>query len=808
MSHLIRTTMRPDVELEVDDAEYEILLTQGLIYDGSPPVEPVDPFDAYVADRLSDVGSLTRAAMEDIVTDPVIAGIVADADSDTAGALRAASVAAVEDADTVEPTGAWDFATAPTVAGAPINTGGSGAVDSVNGQTGVVVLGAADLADFGTASVAAVQDAAAFSPTGAWDFAQAPTVDGLPIGGGVSDDSVAALVDDTDSATHASLRETFEPRVRVTVDGHDQAALAAAVATLPLDGGVLYFPAGAPYVLSAGTTFDGYSNLTFDGDGALIIAADAMPDVVYNSFPDYGKDSLFRLMDCTNVRFTSGLTIDGNIANRTPYGPTESFNSNVLLSACENVTMESTLIGGMTDNITVMADATNTRLSKNIHINGVIKQGRRNNISLVGHDGVWIDAASISSAGRVKAIAPMSNIQCEPDYLGTSKNLHITNCDIFDAAGDYSVSISGKGTENATVEGNTIRDNAGNGLNVSSLLADPQNSGVIVRGNKIRDNGQAGMTHARGNAALIEGNLFQGNKYGFNSIIAGDVSLVGNIFQGNSHHGAVFTTFVSVRMAANRFEDNASAQGLTDGAGYAVFATPTDATSVFTFDGNTLSNTAGSANLMKGAEVTAVCNARGSGNTGRNLNDNTRLLRRIQGSGNWSIDAAARTNGVAGEANFDENLDGGGRLLIGSKYHYAATAAPTTGTWEKGDIVYNTAPAPGKAVRWVCLVNGTPGYWQADGIVPAYGGDMGDATVTVKAGVDNELVRFDTTLTANRDLGLSTVGAWDGAKFRVKRTGGGAFTLNVGGIKTLTQNQWVDVMFDGAAWHVTAFGNL
>lgn len=47
-----------------------------------------------------------------------------------------------------------------------------------------------------------------------------------------------------------------------------------------------------------------------------------------------------------------------------------------------------------------------------------------------------------------------------------------------------------------------------------------------------------------------------------------------------------------------------------------------------------------------------------------------------------------------------------------------ATAAPTTGTWAKGDVIRNSAPTEsGVALSkyviygWICSVAGTPGTW-------------------------------------------------------------------------------------------------
>lgn len=45
------------------------------------------------------------------------------------------------------------------------------------------------------------------------------------------------------------------------------------------------------------------------------------------------------------------------------------------------------------------------------------------------------------------------------------------------------------------------------------------------------------------------------------------------------------------------------------------------------------------------------------------------------------------------------------------------SAAPTTGTWTIGDRAYNSAPASGQPIGWVCTVAGTPGTWKAFGTI-------------------------------------------------------------------------------------------
>lgn len=45
------------------------------------------------------------------------------------------------------------------------------------------------------------------------------------------------------------------------------------------------------------------------------------------------------------------------------------------------------------------------------------------------------------------------------------------------------------------------------------------------------------------------------------------------------------------------------------------------------------------------------------------------------------------------------------------------SAAPTTGTWKVGDLVYNVTPTAGGFVGWVCTTAGTPGTWKTFGAI-------------------------------------------------------------------------------------------
>lgn len=59
-------------------------------------------------------------------------------------------------------------------------------------------------------------------------------------------------------------------------------------------------------------------------------------------------------------------------------------------------------------------------------------------------------------------------------------------------------------------------------------------------------------------------------------------------------------------------------------------------------------------------------------------------------------------------------VDADGRLATES-----ASSAPSTGTYEEGDIVYNSSPTAGGYLGWICVSAGTPGTWKGFGAIEA-----------------------------------------------------------------------------------------
>lgn len=98
------------------------------------------------------------------------------------------------------------------------------------------------------------------------------------------------------------------------------------------------------------------------------------------------------------------------------------------------------------------------------------------------------------------------------------------------------------------------------------------------------------------------------------------------------------------------------------------------------------------------------------------------------------------------------------------------------------------------------------------GQIPSVSSDRGDAGVTLTVATVSPTQRWNTPLTADRAVTLSTASAFTGAKFKIVRTAAatGAFNLNVGTgpLKALAAGTWCEVEYNGSAWMLTGYGTL
>ena len=67
--------------------------------------------------------------------------------------------------------------------------------------------------------------------------------------------------------------------------------------------------------------------------------------------------------------------------------------------------------------------------------------------------------------------------------------------------------------------------------------------------------------------------------------------------------------------------------------------------------------------------------------------------------------------------NEDVALTVSGPISFENKKFQIGTQIPTSGNFNKGDIVWNSEPTPGGCIGWVCVTPGTPGAWLPFGLI-------------------------------------------------------------------------------------------
>ncbi|MCB2298280.1 glycosyl hydrolase family 28-related protein [Clostridium tagluense] len=70
-----------------------------------------------------------------------------------------------------------------------------------------------------------------------------------------------------------------------------------------------------------------------------------------------------------------------------------------------------------------------------------------------------------------------------------------------------------------------------------------------------------------------------------------------------------------------------------------------------------------------------------------------------------------KDNSIVNATNINTPVSIGGVMIV------TKAAIPTTGTWTKGALVYNSNPKANGYIGWVCITTGTPGIWKGFGLI-------------------------------------------------------------------------------------------
>jgi hypothetical protein len=69
----------------------------------------------------------------------------------------------------------------------------------------------------------------------------------------------------------------------------------------------------------------------------------------------------------------------------------------------------------------------------------------------------------------------------------------------------------------------------------------------------------------------------------------------------------------------------------------------------------------------------------------------------------------------------DVDLHVNGPVKLHGRLHAYSDSVPANGSFQQGDIYWNSNPIPGKSVGWICVKSGSPGTWASFGMISHLG---------------------------------------------------------------------------------------
>lgn len=483
-------------------------------------------------------------------------------------------------------------------------------------------------------------------------------------------------------------------------------------------------------------------------------------------------------------------------------------------------------------------------------ISNICYNNRRNNLSVVGcHNGTAIGCGFENANGT----APQAGVDIEPQYANEVQDFIIDSCWATGNSGDGFVITAGaircKVVNSASVNNtlcgvdislSTDAIVAGNGISgcgTRGVLATSAAVGAIIRGNTIRACGTHGIDTGTSVDTIVEGNNLSAFTASTRGVIdvgstSSRVKVHGNkLYDIETGKQAIYVhaTAVDVQVTCNKVTKHNTVTPATT-----VGAIDVNAPSAMVNDNEVTTTTGYGVVTSTTTDDAQVCHNKVIGcSTGLNIGGDRNVVTGNNVStctgigitfGSGSADCTIHGNKVKSAVGRCYYIDGSRHSIDFNSAEdvssvsggmYQVVSAPTTFIGNKARMVTpDTAIVP-------FLLGGAPGV--AFGNVGtgtkthalvyvgvSLSADQGDASVTVLPDGSEDAIRFGTALTAARTVTLSTTRAYAGCRKRIERLAAatGAFGLSVGGLVSLAPGQWCEVMYNGSAWEVSAFGRL
>lgn len=285
-------------------------------------------------------------------------------------------------------------------------------------------------------------------------------------------------------------------------------------------------------------------------------------------------------------------------------------------------------------------------------------------------------------------------------------------------AGFTSSTANGSPSSDHVFHGNVAQRNAFHGWQTD--VFGPPASRITISGNLFANNGFSGIYCHKGTAIAVAGNVITGNgaqtaSAAVSVTMSRSVNISNNIIEGDPIRG----TCIGFRFAANEVSDVVVANNICRGS----WSRTID---IDAADGSySLRRIIVSQNVISG----------GSHGIHVGATDQQAVLDSITVSDNI-VEQTARTGfscaDQVGERSTSVVMVGntGNRAAARSEmrncgerdnswnaFRGEGPTAPTAGRWERGAIFFNSAPAPGAPIGWVCTATGLPGTWSRFGLI-------------------------------------------------------------------------------------------
>lgn len=454
----------------------------------------------------------------------------------------------------------------------------------------------------------------------------------------------------------------------------DTAAFQAAI-----DSGAkeVVIPSGT-YALGSYINVNGVSDLTIRGVGSPTLFQPS-GKTTSNAF----NVSFFRFTSCTNITLT-GLKVDGNRAAyatvNTYFADADNFRV-FWIVGCTNVVVQDCIFEDW-QGVVVKVVALGAT-------GGSTAPAIRADAALPGCDGLKVIGNKFSYCGTPVQVNPSS-----------SYNIYVQNNTIFNT--DY-----------------------------SAVTIYPHGYGVFVQDNTMEEVGRVttgplpndgyGIRYYECAGGVISGNQISKCDYGvvllYGAIdfVPRDISVVNNVIIDDTQYG---TTGGSICVTGDNIQIDGNTVGETSTTAKYIAVELEGHNISFTNNVVDYSPSAAGYTFRVGYDslhgaATYTCD---------NINITNNRIAVTSGVYGILLNPSATVDGVYIGQNKISGQSGAEVYDPNSEVIYEVTgskgsAAPTVGTWKRGDIVWNTSATAGGYAGWICVTAGTPGTWKTFGVI-------------------------------------------------------------------------------------------